>query len=54
MKKVKDVRRKELRVYMALTPKEKLDYLEQLSGFFNKAMPRKSKKIWDELKKRGW
>jgi hypothetical protein len=40
----------QLRKYMLLTPKEKLDYLEELTKFLNAATPEKNKKIWEKLK----
>ena len=44
----------DLKRYMDLPAKEKLEYLEQMNEFFSKAMPATSKKIWQELQKQGW
>jgi len=43
-----------LKSYMALSAREKLNYLEEINSFFRKVTPAESKKIWEELKKRGW
>ena len=40
--------------YMALPAKEKLEFLEEMNEFLSKAMPAKSKKIWQELQELGW
>ena len=40
--------------YMKLSAQKKLELLEQINAFFAKAMPIKSKKAWEELKKRGF
>lgn len=42
-----------LRAFMALSAKEKLEFLEELNRFLAAAMPEKSKKIWDELRANG-
>ncbi|MBW1800541.1 MAG: hypothetical protein JRJ85_07395 [Deltaproteobacteria bacterium] len=44
----------DLKRYMALSPEEKLNYLEEINLFFQESMPDKSKKVWEELKKQGW
>ena len=44
----------DLKSYMALSAREKLNYLEEVNSFFRKVTPAESKKIWEELKKRGW
>jgi len=43
----------QLKENMALSVKEKLDRLESLNEFVNAFVPKKNKKIWEELKKRG-
>ncbi len=37
-----------------MTPRQRLDYLEEMMRFLAKAMPDRSKKIWERLKKMGW
>ena len=44
----------QLRRYMALSPKKKLEYLEQMNQFLSAAMPAENKKIWQQLKTEGW
>ncbi len=43
-----------LKRFMILSPKEKLEYLEELNRFLSLAMPEKNKKIWKKLKELGW
>ena len=42
-----------LKACLALSAKEKLEYLEELNRFLAAAMPEKSKKAWEELRLRG-
>lgn len=44
----------ELRRNLARTPEERLRCLEELNRFFHAFMPEKSKRIWEELKAKGW
>ena len=44
----------ELKRYMALSAKEKLDFLEEMNQFFSKVIPDENKKIWSQLQKEGW
>jgi len=44
----------ELKRHMALSAEEKLNYLEEINDFMNKAMPASSKEIWQRLKQEGW
>jgi|GEM_PF-2591428 hypothetical protein len=44
----------DLKNYMALPAKEKLNSLERLNAFFVKAVPAQNKAIWQRLKKIGW
>ena len=44
----------DLKRYMSLSAEEKLVYLEEINSFLMEAMPDKSKKAWEELKKNGW
>lgn len=44
----------ELKKYMDLPAKDKLDYLEELNKFLDTATPEKNKIIWRKLKKMGW
>ena len=44
----------ELKRYMALSAKEKLDFLEEMNQFFSRVMPDQNKKIWSQLQKEGW
>lgn len=44
----------QMKAYMALSPEEKLKGLEEMNAFIASVLPRKSKKIQEELKKRGW
>ena len=46
--------RDSLRKYMALPAEQKLDYLERMNQMLDALMPPQSKKIWQELKNRGW
>ena len=45
---------KDLKRYMKLSAKEKLNYLEDVNIFLNKAMTAESKNIWEKLKRSGW
>jgi hypothetical protein len=44
----------QLKKFMPLTPKEKLEYLEELNKFLNLATPEENKKVWEKLKELGW
>ena len=44
----------ELKAYIALPAKKKLQFLEQMNAFFLKAMPSKSKTTWTKLRAKGW
>ena len=44
----------DLKRYISLSAEEKLVYLEEINNFLMEAMPDKSKKAWEELKKNGW
>jgi len=44
----------DLLVSLSMTPKQRMDRLEQLNEFLDKAMPKKSKEIWKKLKKMGF
>ena len=44
----------ELKAYMVLPAKQKLLFLEKTRAFFLKAVSRKNRKIWEQLKARGW
>lgn len=43
----------DLKKYMDLPVKEKLQYLEEMNEFLSRVMPPESKRIWEELKKMG-
>ncbi len=44
----------DLKNYMALPLKKKLALLEEMNNFFDRLMPAKSKKIWQQMKKKGF
>ena len=44
----------DLKRYMSLSVEEKLIYLEEMNRFLTEAMPAKSKKAWEALKRQGW
>ena len=44
----------EIKRYMQLPAKKKLEYLEELNRFLSLAMPEKNKKIWRKLRELGW
>lgn len=44
----------ELRYYMNLSAKEKLDYLEKMNRFLEKITPSQAKEIAKKLKERGY
>jgi hypothetical protein len=44
----------DLKRYMAVPARQKLRMLEKTNAFFQRMMPASSKKIWEELKKRGF
>jgi len=43
-----------LKHYMRLSPKKKLQYLQQINLFLAKAMPVSSKRAWKILQKNNW
>lgn len=42
-----------LRDFMEMSPLQKLTWLDQTRAFLSKTMPKKTQKIYDELRKRG-
>jgi len=44
----------DIKAYMKMTAKEKLNWLEETTKFLQKVMPDSSKKIWEKLKQRGF
>lgn len=46
--------RTELEASLALSPEQRLRYLEELNKFLDAFTPRKNKQIWAQMKKRGW
>lgn len=44
----------DLRIYMKMSPREKLDYLEKMNLFLNKITPVSAKKIQQKLKGLGF
>ena len=44
----------ELKRYMAVPARQKLRMLEKTNSFFKRMMPTSTKKIWEELQKRGF
>ncbi len=44
----------DLKAYIKLPVRKKLTMIEEMNDFFDRFMPRKSKKIWEELKRRGF
>lgn len=43
-----------LKLFISLSPEEKLNHLESMNELIEKITPKRSKKIWAELKKKGW
>ncbi len=43
-----------LKFFMELSVKEKLDHLEALNEFFHKTTSKQSRKMWEQLKIRGF
>ena len=54
IKKNNDYSDEELKRYMALPVRKKFEILEGMNSFFERFMPAKSKKIWEELQKKGF
>lgn len=44
----------DVKYFMSLSLKQKLQYLEELNSFFDKHTPAKNKKIWQKLKEQGF
>lgn len=44
----------DIKVYMQMSAKDKLYWLERVAKFLHKITPSKNKKIWERLKKRGF
>ena len=40
--------------YRKLSVSKKLEYLEEVTEFFNKLIPEKNKKAWEKLKEEGF
>lgn len=38
---------------LSVSPRERLLHLDSMVDFYSRTVPEKSKKIWEELKKRG-
>jgi len=44
----------DIKVYMQMSAKDKLYWLERVAKFLHKITPSKNKKIWERLKERGF
>lgn len=44
----------DIKVYMQMSAKDKLRWLEKTAKFLHKITPAKNKKIWERLKERGF
>lgn len=43
-----------LKMYLKMTPEQRLERMYELHCFLREAMPEKNKRAWEELKKKGW
>jgi len=43
-----------MRLYMALSPEQKLNHLEEINAFLEAVTPQKAKGMWKQLKEKGW
>lgn len=53
-KKNDDLDVEQIKLFMSLSVREKLRYLEELNQFLQRTMPKASKKNWEKLKQQGF
>ena len=46
--------KEDLKNYMALPVKKKLALIEEMNDFFDRLMPAKTKKIWQQMQRKGF
>lgn len=43
-----------LKMYLKLSPEQRLETMFELNAFLWEAMPEKNKRAWEKMKERGW